>query len=239
MSTCERRHHGATWRAKAPRLLALLLTMAIVGPTWSQACGPLPSGGYGPYDYRTDKDKLALVEKFHFTAPVQALVSGATGKIGGDLEYTLEKFPNHHRALVAVMQLAERNKQTRLDAMTYPVDCYFDRALRFRGDDTVVRGLFALHLTKSGRREQALAELEIARGMAGENALTHANLGLLYTELQDYPNALLQARRARELGYPANALVERLRAAGQWAEAPALAAPVASGVASGTASAAR
>ncbi|OYU92408.1 MAG: hypothetical protein CFE45_23425, partial [Burkholderiales bacterium PBB5] len=213
---CTAQRRARRWLPRTTAALALT-----AGTAWAQLCGPLPSGGYGPYDYRTDKDKLALVEKFHFTAPVQALVSGATGKIGGDLEYTLDKFPNHHRALLAVMQLAERHNATRLEAMTYPVDCYFDRALRFRRDDTVVRGLFALHLSKTGRREQALAELETARGMAGENALTHANLGLVYTELQDYPNALLQAQRARELGFAATVLVNRLKAAGQWREAPA------------------
>jgi hypothetical protein len=192
------------------------------------SCGPLPSGGYGPYDYRTDKDKLDLVEKFHFTAPVESLIRGATGKIGGDLEYTLDRFPNHHRALIAVMRLSERTKSLKLEAMTYPVECYFERALRFRNDDTVVRGLYALFLGRLQRRDDAARQLEIASNYAKDNPFAHHSIGMVYLDLQMVDKAVEQAQRASELGMGDSPLIKRLQADGKWPAAAMPAEPAAS-----------
>ena len=40
----------------------------------SQGCGSLENA-YGPYDYRTDKDKLGVVEKFHFGLQQESLTA--------------------------------------------------------------------------------------------------------------------------------------------------------------------
>ena len=60
-----------------PVMLALTAAQAA-----AQACGPLPTGGYGPYDYRYRRDKVGIVEQYHFTPKVEALIAGATGTIG-------------------------------------------------------------------------------------------------------------------------------------------------------------
>ena len=72
-------------------------------------CGSLQNG-YGPYDYRSDKDKLRIVEQYHLTPEVVNLVAGSTGEIGDDLDYTLRAFPNHHVALMAMVKLGEKQK---------------------------------------------------------------------------------------------------------------------------------
>ena len=72
-------------------------------------CGSLQNG-YGPHDYRSDKDKLQIVEQYHMTPKVVNLVAGESGYIGGDLDYTLRAFPNHHVALMAMAKLGEKEK---------------------------------------------------------------------------------------------------------------------------------
>ena len=56
---------------------------------------------FGPFDYRTaTKDKLKLVESYHFTPKVESLIGGQSGTLGADIDYTLRAFPNHPRALL-------------------------------------------------------------------------------------------------------------------------------------------
>jgi len=196
--------------------LAVIVVALSASTAHAEECGPLPSGGYGPYDYRTDRDKVALVEKFHFTPSIEALIPSGNGPVGAELDYVLDKFPNHHRALAAAVRMAERDKTFRLKGSVRVVECYFDRALRFRRDDTVVRSMFAHYLGQIGRTDDAIAQLDIGLGFASENALTHRNIGIVFAELKQYDRAVTQARKARDLGYPGTDLIDRLRAVGQW-----------------------
>lgn len=186
------------------------------GSALAQSCGPLPAGAYGPYDYRTQRDKAVIVEQYHFTPRVEALLGGATGKIGSDLEYVLERIPNHHRALLALFRLSDRYPSGHVSAMQYPVDCYFERALEFRRDDSVVRTLFALYLGKTKRKPDAMRQLNFVAEQAGENAFTHNSLGAAYADLEEWDKAAAQARRAVELGLTKSELLDRLKAKGKW-----------------------
>lgn len=183
------------------------------------ACGPI-GGGYGPYDYRTDRDKLGIVERPHFPPIVEALIKGNRGSLGGDLGYTLRAFPNHHRALVAVTRYGEKLKTPHPRDLQYPVECYYDRALRFRPDDAIVRMLYAQFLAKAGRVPEGLHQLSFATTYAENNAFTHYNIGLIYLDLKEYGKALEQAHRAYALGFDRAELRDRLQAAGKWVEAP-------------------
>ena len=112
-------------------------------------CGPIQNA-YGPFDYRSDKDKLQIVEQYHLTPQVVNLVAPrSAGRIGGDLDYTLRAFPNHHVALMAMVRLGEKERTTRPAGATYNVECYFQRSLRFRNDDAIVRIVYASYLSKA------------------------------------------------------------------------------------------
>ena len=70
-------------RKLAVRLAAALLALTS-GHALAQAindCGELESAD-GPFDYRTDKNKLGVVEKFHFGTGVETPVSGKSGSLG-------------------------------------------------------------------------------------------------------------------------------------------------------------
>ena len=173
---------------------------------------------YGPYDYITERGRLAIVENAHFTPDVENLRKGSTGYLGHDLSYTLNASPNHHRALLAAMRFAMREKRDDPPHMAYPISCYFDRATRFNPNDTVVRGLYAKYLFEfMKRRIEAVFQVDMAVRAANDNPLTHYNAGSLYLEMGEYAKAVAQATKAKELGWPREDLTEKLKALGKMA----------------------
>lgn len=203
-----------------PRLLVfgLSLMAALAYPLTASAqtspCGAL-SNAYGPYDYRTDRDKLEIVERFHFTPQVEAAIGLRSA---GDHDYTLRAFPNHHRALLSLARYGEITKSPQPRGARYSIECYFDRAVRFRPDDTVARMLYAQYLWKNQKPEQSLAQLAAAEQYAKDNGFTHYNLGLVYLEMKQFDKALKQAHQALALGFERTELKQQLQAAGQWAD---------------------
>lgn len=194
----------------------------------ASACGPI-ANAYGPFDYRVYKGRIEIqrVEDHHFTVSVENLIKPIWQFFGGDFDYTLRASPNHHRALISLTRYAERVKLPTLPGMHYPVECYFDRAIRFAPDDLVVRMIYAGYLGRQGRAAEAMAQLDYVVLNAGENAFTHYNAGLGYLELREFDKALHQARTAAQLGLPRTELRDKLKAAGKWAEpAPSSAADV-------------
>ena len=185
----------------------------------AEECGSL-ANGYGPYDYRTDKSKLGVVETNHFTREVELLIRGKSAALGGDIDYTLRAFPNHHRALRSMERLGARLKTNRPHQATYTVSCYFERAIQFRPNDATVRMLYANYLVKQGHAEAALQHMKAAEEAIGDNANLHYNMGLAYLDLKDYDNALKHAHRAYQLGFPLPGLRNRLERAGKWRDVP-------------------
>lgn len=221
------RHRRCAWSLAAGGLL-MAVASAASGQGTIPACGEI---GRTRGDYIGDRRNLAIVERGHFTPQVEMLIRGESGvRIGGDLDYTLKSFPNHHRALAALVLLGERENTSQPRGATHTIECYFDRALRFRPDDVVARMLYASYLTSKKRQPEAVAQLERTLLDAGDSPLTHHNIGLLFFDLKMYERALAQSHRATELGSVREDLRDKLRAAGQW-RAP-VAAPAVSPAAS-------
>jgi Tfp pilus assembly protein PilF len=187
--------------------------VALAGPPTD--CGSLDNA-YGPYDYRTSRAALAVVERVHFTVEVEQLIRGKSGYLGGDLDYTLRASPNHHRALLAMARYGVRLKAQRVPFASYDVECYFVRATRFRPDDTTVRMLYANYLKSQGRTEEGVRQLDVAAGDAHDLGFTHFNLGLSYFDLGVMDKARRHARKALDLGFPKTELRDKLAQIGQW-----------------------
>lgn len=182
-------------------------------------CGPVEryqSGG--DYTHPEDRQNLVAVEQYHFTPNVERLTRGESGSLGGDLDYTLLHFPNHHRALSALARLGLRDKTNKPSGTRYSIECYFDRAIRFRPDDPTVRSVFGGYLLSLGQHEHALEQLQEAARLAPDDATIQYNLGLLYWKLKDLPHARAAAQRAYQLGFPLPGLKTKLEAAGEWQE---------------------
>lgn len=183
-------------------------------------CGDLKNA-YGPFDYRTRAEHIEnfnLVEGAHFTEAVENGIKGSSGQIGGDLDYTLRAIPNHHRALAAMARIAVRTKSVMLPGAKYPVECYFERAMRFTPNDGGVRAEFGNYLYALGKPDKAFAAFKDAAAMEPENAAINYNLGLAYFNRKDYAKSLPYAKKAYALGFPLPGLKNKLVAAGQWDE---------------------
>ena len=121
------------WLVHFQRALVAALVLGGGAAHAFEECGEL-ANAYGPYDYRSSRDKLAIVEAAHFTPDVEALRSGSTGQLGGDIDYTLRASPNHPRALIAMANLGRRMNSEQPPGAKYTLACYFDRAVRFADD---------------------------------------------------------------------------------------------------------
>ena len=195
------------------------------------SCGNPFVNGFGPHDYRVEQGQpRKIVEDYHFSTRVESLISGMSGSVGSDIDYTLRAFPNHHRALISMMNLGARTKSPTPPGAQFSVECYFKRALQFRPDDTIARMIYAKYLASTGRKPDATRQLETVVQAAKENGFTQYNAGLIYFEMGEFDKARLQAHRAQSLGFERQGgLKQQLQAAGKWAEpasdAPAGAAP--------------
>jgi len=192
--------------------------------TANSACGSLDNGNNGPFDYLVERGRrLSTVEEFHFTPGVESLIRGQSGSVGQDLDYTLSAFPNHHRALMAIMRLGEKTKSSQPPGARYTVECYFQRAIRLRRDDTIARMIYATFLAKASRAQDAVTQLEVATTAAADNPFSHNNIGLVYFDLKEYDKALRQAHKAISLGFVQTTLREQLTRVGKWSEPAATA----------------
>lgn len=213
-----------------PGLQALAFTLVCtatlgLGPSANAAFGPETCGSlqnaYGPVDFRTaEKAKITIVTDHHFTSNVEFLIKGNASYLGGDLDYTLRAIPNHPRALVSMMRFGERLQADQVPHAKYPVECYFERAVRFRPEDTTVRMLFATFLNKKQRKDEALFHLRAAQKAASDNPFTHYNLGLVFFEMGEFELSADAARSAQSMGFPRTDLIDRLKGAGKWVDAP-------------------
>jgi hypothetical protein len=223
---------GCGAAARLGSVAGLLLPLLAVAQPSPQVCGPLQVPAF---DYRTDQKEYKVVEAYHFTTEIEALLRGKSGTLGQELDYTLSNVPNHHRALISLTRYGEKMKSAQPADLRRPVECYFERAMRFRPDDNIARLLYAHYLANGQRVPEVTRQLEIVTAAAGDNAFTHYNIGLIYVEIKAYDRALVQAHKAASMGFGRTALRDQLKAAGRWKE-PVAAAPEAAASAASMAS---
>ncbi|WAC71166.1 hypothetical protein OU995_16355 [Roseateles sp. SL47] len=207
--------------------MAGVMLMAHSSAQTLAGCGSL-ANNYGPHDYRDWKDlppidpvskemsPLQLVEGAHFIDTCEALYRCKRGSIGSDLDYTLRAFPNHHRALVAMMRYGELTKKAQPPEARYTVDCYFRRALVWRPEDAIARLLYTTYLNENKRTADARVQLQEAAKHVGDNAFTIYNLGMVALDLNEVDMAVDAARRSYAAGMRHPALRQRLQAMNRW-----------------------
>ncbi len=181
-------------------------------------CGEL-TNAFGPFDYMdrfSHQKDLNIVETYHFTSNVEDLISGQSGSLGSDLNYTLRAWPNHHRALASLVKYSIREKSTHIRGLKWPIECYFDRAIRMNKEDAQVRSIYSAFLSHRGRNKEALAQLEVAADLEPDNATVLYNLGLLYFKQKNYEKASHYAEKAYALNYPLPGLRNKLIQVGKW-----------------------
>ena len=201
-----------------------LLIFAFPPPSQSEpVCGDVP-GAFGPFDYNDpqhhitpsngEQSTISLVEDHHFTPDVERLVRGVSGHILGDITYTLNAFPNHHRALNAMARYYLKTKNV-IDVRC-TIDGWFNRAMRYRPRDGVVPMIYANYLVRKGKHSSGLKYYKSAIELMPKSAEAQYNLGLLYYKMKQYSLANKHAGLAYKLGYPLPGLRQLLKNAGKW-----------------------
>ena len=195
-----------------------IFIVSAIAHAQDMACGDPFHNPFGPFDYRTaTKGQRDIVETYHFTQSVETLRHGqSTSKIGADIAYTLRAFPNHPRALLAMADLARREKAPKPKGAEYPVNCWFERAIQFRPDDGMVRLVYGISLARDGKSKEALEQLQRADELIPNDSNVHYNLGLVYFDLKDYGNSLKHAKIAYGLGFPLGGLRSKLKSVHEW-----------------------
>lgn len=172
---------------------------------------------YGPWDFTNPahKDKLHVVLIHHFTPEVERLMSGKTGEIMGDIDYTLRAIPNYHRALAAMGKYYRQQDNTKpLEERYYSAECYFRRAIYMQPADAVSKMLYGMHLHMTNQHGKAEKIYKEALATNPKYAELHYNLGLLYVDMNKLEHAVDHARKAYELGYPLHGLKNKIRQKG-------------------------
>lgn len=215
--------------------MLMTLLLAIATTTQAQSvpgCGELRGAGqFGPFDYRAERfvpystfrthaQLLDIVEQRHFTPAVEMGLRGEVtiGMPAGDMAYTLMAFPNHHRALISIMNYAEKKKTDQPQRSTYTIECWLKRAIAFQPDDHIARLIYADYLVRKRRDNDASQQLEYVTTVAGDNAFTHNNIGMVYFDMKNYEKALSFAHKAIQLGIASPLLADRLKEIGKWVE---------------------
>lgn len=171
-------------------------------------CGSL-TNGYGPYDYTNYEDftqRLQIVEINHLTPDVLALKNAGPHALlappGGGLEYTLRAFPNHHKALEALIRLSMRDKSAKPAGMPHTVDCYFLRAMEFQPKDAMIPMLYGVYQYRMQKYKESMEWYRRAEQMGTPSPELHYNMGLTAFKMNDIDTARTYAAKAYEKGYP-------------------------------------
>ena len=206
-------------------LILLLLLSIPTAPLVAQIRG-FDNVQYGPYDYTNPehiRDKLSVVERYHFNADIENLrASIDSSSIGGHLLYVIRSFPNHHRALISITKLwARGGSSTRppygIDPDQTP-DYLYTRAIDFAPQDGTVRLLYGIYLLDVGREADAIVLFDQAAELAPDTAEINYNLGLMYLRVNEREKADIHASKAYEQGYPLPGLRKKMISAGIWSK---------------------
>lgn len=217
-------------------VLFLIIMQAVIGKTavadidWvgldfkNKPCKDynIPQIHVGVFDYTNPeqrKNNLPVVEEYHFSKELQMLLpEKSDGKVDiGGFHYTLRAFPNHHKALNAIMYYQLINgSNSKMPALTLPVECYMQRAISFAPNDVVSYMLYATYLKKTKHFQQADDYYKKAIQIAPNEPSVNYSYGLFLIDLKKYPEALEQAKLVYKNNYPKQKLKQKLIASGYW-----------------------
>lgn len=178
-------------------------------------CSPVQGvAGRDYFDFLdpASKPRLDIVEEYHFTPEIENLQHGRTGQIPADLDFVLRALPNHYRALVAMGRWQQMHPKMpdSLEGRVYAADCYFKRAIWFRGEDPNLHALYGIYLHQTGKLDEAERQYDQAEKLGSENAELYYNRGLLKLKRGDLAAAQAYAEKAYAQGYPLPGLRDML-----------------------------
>ncbi len=157
----------------------------------------------------------------HCNATVQALrgdIHGNPRFIMNDINYTLERVPNHRQCLAAVVKYqAKKGYPFYPEQVRFPTaECYLLNAQQLFPKDTYVVSLMGVNQFTRQDYDAAAKTFESVLEQQPNNAEVHYNLGLTYFALKDYSRSAKAATEAYRLGFPLPGLKRKLSQVGAW-----------------------
>lgn len=180
---------------------------------WGTACkGTVKYQDVFDYTLRNQfQPQLKLTEKYHFTRQVESLIAGASSSYPlQDVDFTLTRWPNHHRALNTAITARLRDVEGYRKTRYTPAECYLQRAINFSPNDAMSHMLYGILLQRVGRFPQALEEYELAETLQPDDLQIQYNMGLLLVELGQYEEAERYARAVYSRGFSLPGLERKL-----------------------------
>lgn len=172
---------------------------------------------FGPYDYlqrNSLKAQLEVVEESHFNEDVESLAKGMSTAAMGDIHYTLQTWPNHHRALNSALRYRLQHRELwgvgNNTAQNYPAECYLQRAMQFSPNDPIPYMLHGLLMHQMKEYEGALKSYRMAVKLRPDDLITQYNMGLTLVELKKYREAQKIADKVYAAGFPLPGLSRKL-----------------------------
>lgn len=187
--------------------LLLSGSFAVADVPYNPSCAPLHGvEGKDYFDFLNpaSKQRLDIVEEYHFTPEIENLQRGLTGYIPDELAFVLRALPNHYRALTAMgrWQLMNPKLPDSLRGRVDTADCYFKRAIEFRPNDGYLYQIYGGYHHQAGKLQDAEKMYAAAESMGDGNAELFYNHGLLKLKMGDIDAAQAYADKAYALGYP-------------------------------------
>ncbi len=144
--------------------------------------------------YKELRENLEIVERIHLNERVMndLWVGRASGI--ADLNYTLDKFANHPKALM-LLGIGARIRKTPL----LPI-AYYERALRLYPQYALTHAQYGGYLAEIGQINEGIAKLQRAIEMDPKLALAYEWLSKAYTKIGNLEMAGKTAEKAKELG---------------------------------------
>lgn len=172
---------------------------------------------FGPYDYLQRnmlKAQLEVVEESHFNEEVESLKKGMSASAMGDIHYTLQTWPNHHRALNSAFRYRLQHKELWASgdntAQNYPAECYLQRAIKFSPNDPIPYMLHGMLMHQMKQYAAALKSYREAIRLRPDDLVTQYNMGLTLVELKQYQEAQQVADKVYAAEFPLPGLQRKL-----------------------------
>jgi len=145
-------------------------------------------------DFEVLRD-LRLIDGDHTNKVLRWIRSERINMAIADLKFTLDRFPNHPRALLLFETVA---RVAQVPQLPLP---YYERAMELFPQYALTHAQYGRYLAEIGKVQEGLAQLNMAVEIAPDFAATYVWLAEVHSKSGELDLARQAAMRARELGY--------------------------------------
>ena len=155
-------------------------------------------------------EHLWVVEEHHLKKAIDKMGWENLSYAWDDIDFILDHFPNHPKALMMAIELSLKVKKYD------KVAAHFKRAIYMYPKVAPTYIMHGIFFHKKGNIKSAIEQYKKAVEVDPEQSEAFYNLGLAYMSIKKYEQAYLAAKRAYSLGYPLPGLKQKLKSVNQW-----------------------